>query len=116
MLVIFGSAIGMGLFIFLRVIVIILAQLKVSKNMHNRLIARVFQAPVNLFFDVTPIGKILNRFSKDLSIIDEEIFFDFGTFLAQVYQAFAALLVAGIVVPYIIVVIALFLIVGYCLF
>ena len=65
---------------------------------------------------MTPIGKILNRFSKDLNIIDEQIFFDFGTFLAQVYQAFAALLVAGIVVPYIIVVIALFLIAGFFLF
>jgi len=65
---------------------------------------------------VTPIGKILNRFSKDLAIIDEQLFFDFGTFLAQTYQAFASLLVAGIVVPWIIIVILLFLIFGFWLF
>ena len=73
---------GMGAFILLRVSMFILAQLKVSSVLHNRLISQVFQAPINLFFDVTPIGKILNRFSKDLAIIDEQLFFDFGTFLA----------------------------------
>ncbi len=107
---------GMGAFILLRVSMFILAQLKVSSVLHNRLVSQVFRAPINLFFDVTPIGKILNRFSKDLAIIDEQLFFDFGTFLAQTYQAFAALLVAGLVVPWIIIVIALFLICGFCLF
>ena len=47
------------------------AGLKVGKKLHNILIAYVFRAPINLFFDVTPIGKILNRFSKDLAVIDE---------------------------------------------
>lgn len=27
-------------------------------------------SPINLFFDVTPTGTILNRFSKDLQIMD----------------------------------------------
>jgi ABC-type multidrug transport system fused ATPase/permease subunit len=37
---------------------------------HNTVIEKVMSAPVNLFFDVTPIGKILNRFSRDLEILD----------------------------------------------
>lgn len=74
--------VGMAVFIFMRVGLFICVQLKASHVLHNRLIKYVFQAPVNLFFDITPIGKILNRFSKDLAIIDEQIFFDFGTFLA----------------------------------
>ena len=61
----------MGIFIFLRVALLIVPGLKVSSVLHNRLIKRVFNAPINLFYDVTPIGKILNRFSKDLAIIDE---------------------------------------------
>ena len=37
------------------------------------MIYRVMRAPINLFFDVTPIGRILNRFSKDLSVLDSEM-------------------------------------------
>jgi hypothetical protein len=34
------------------------------------MLAKVLRAPINLFYDVTPIGKILNRFSKDLQVMD----------------------------------------------
>lgn len=34
------------------------------------MIERVIAAPINLYFDVTPIGRILNKFSKDLNIIE----------------------------------------------
>ena len=30
------------------------------------MIDKVVHAPVNLYFDVTPIGRIMNKFSKDL--------------------------------------------------
>ena len=62
----------MGVFIFIRVTLFVnCAGLKASKGIHNRLIGRVFNAPINLYFDITPVGKILNRFSKDLAVIDE---------------------------------------------
>ncbi|KAG9397717.1 hypothetical protein AC1031_019161 [Aphanomyces cochlioides] len=41
-----------------------------SENMHNQLLRCVLRAPINLFFDVTPVGRILNRFSRDLDIVD----------------------------------------------
>ena len=56
------------------------AGLKVGKRLHNILIAYVFRAPINLFFDVTPLGKVLNRFSKDLAVIDEQIYYNLGAF------------------------------------
>lgn len=37
------------------------------------MIKTVANAPVNLYFDVTPIGRILNKFSKDLSAIETSI-------------------------------------------
>lgn len=30
-------------------------------------------APINLYFDKTPSGKILNRYSRDINKIDQEI-------------------------------------------
>lgn len=41
------------------------------------MISKVLNAPINLFFDVTPTGTILNRFSKDLTVLDEQIFYKF---------------------------------------
>lgn len=31
---------------------------------------KVLNAPINLYFDTTPIGRIMNRFSKDLQLIE----------------------------------------------
>ncbi|PKC07157.1 P-loop containing nucleoside triphosphate hydrolase protein [Rhizophagus irregularis] len=43
--------------------------LQASKKLYNQLLVRVIKAPLR-FFDTTPIGRILNRFSKDFEIID----------------------------------------------
>jgi ATP-binding cassette subfamily C (CFTR/MRP) protein 1 len=43
-----------------------------SELLHDRLLGATLQAPV-AFFDTTPIGRILNRFSSDLVTVDEEL-------------------------------------------
>jgi hypothetical protein len=37
------------------------------------MIKSVSSAPVNLFFDTTPIGRLLNKFSKDLNMLENEL-------------------------------------------
>lgn len=69
-LIIFGFSIGTAIFIFIRVAILMTSGLKVAQQIHNKTIELIFNSPINLFFDVTPIGKILNRFSKDLSVVD----------------------------------------------
>ncbi|CAG2117151.1 unnamed protein product, partial [Medioppia subpectinata] len=41
-----------------------------SKRLHNTIFIRLLRAPMAVF-DNNPIGRILNRFTKDLGIIDE---------------------------------------------
>ena len=41
-----------------------------SANLHYDMLESVIAGSVNKFFDVTPIGRILNRFTKDLDAID----------------------------------------------
>lgn len=42
-----------------------------GNKFHSDMIKRIFEAPINLFFDVTPTGLIINRFSDDLEKVEE---------------------------------------------
>ena len=46
---------------------------KCSKIIHRVMLKAVIEAPLNLFFDRVPAGRILNRFSDDLDKVDNEI-------------------------------------------
>eukprot|EP00026_Physarum_polycephalum_P001120 Phypoly_transcript_01121.p1 GENE.Phypoly_transcript_01121~~Phypoly_transcript_01121.p1 ORF type:complete len:574 (+),score=98.28 Phypoly_transcript_01121:2-1723(+) len=48
------------------------ASLKASTKFHDAVLARVFRAPVS-FFDSTPVGRILNRFSRDQDSLDDAL-------------------------------------------
>ena len=43
-----------------------------SVRLHYDLLRRILSVPV-AFFDVTPLGRILNRFSSDMLTVDEEL-------------------------------------------
>ena len=45
-----------------------------SKGFHTDIMMKVMNAPVNTFFDITPVGKILVRFSKDLEVFKGPLF------------------------------------------
>ncbi|OLY85367.1 Metal resistance protein YCF1 [Smittium mucronatum] len=51
-----------------------------AKIYHERMLKSVFGSPMS-FFDTTPIGRIINRFSRDQSVIDEELPSSFGAWL-----------------------------------
>lgn len=44
--------------------------MKASKKLHNQLFTNLLNVPMR-FFNKNPLGRILNRFSKDMGIIDE---------------------------------------------
>jgi len=57
---------------FLRMILVSFGSLAASRQLHDRLVASVFRARFT-FFDQTPNGQIMNRFSKDIETVDQEL-------------------------------------------
>lgn len=75
-----GSQIGIyaalgvaqAVILFLYSIILSLAGTEASKKLLHRAIHRVFRAPMS-FFDTTPLGRIMNRFSKDIDTMDNNL-------------------------------------------
>lgn len=47
-----------------------LGTLNAAKILHCKVLFNILRVPVTTFFDVTPLGRILNRFSKDIDTLD----------------------------------------------
>ncbi|CAI2362993.1 unnamed protein product [Moneuplotes crassus] len=58
---------------FVKYLLITLTSVNKTKRIHKKMIKRVLNAPINLYFDTTPSGLILNRFSNDMSAIDKQL-------------------------------------------
>uniref|UniRef100_A0A667Z5H1 Multidrug resistance-associated protein 4-like n=1 Tax=Myripristis murdjan TaxID=586833 RepID=A0A667Z5H1_9TELE len=59
---------------------------KCAQTLHNRMFSSILRTPVR-FFDVNPIGRILNRFSKDIGQLDSNMPWTFVDFI-QVRDTF----------------------------
>eukprot|EP00644_Phytophthora_capsici_P008361 jgi/Phyca11/64406/gw1.26.310.1 len=80
---------------FGRALMIIESCVRSSQNMHDELFRRVLRAPVTLYFDVTPMGQILNRFSNDLDQMDSILPQEYQLLLQNTSLAFGALIVSA---------------------
>ncbi|KAG2195149.1 hypothetical protein INT47_006598 [Mucor saturninus] len=56
----------------IRYMVLFAGSLEASKRIHAQLLDRILRAKVR-FFDTTPMGRIVNRFSSDLETIDQAV-------------------------------------------
>lgn len=57
---------------FLRMLIASLGSLAASRKVHSHLLKSIFGATF-AFFDRTPQGQIMNRFSKDIELVDQEL-------------------------------------------
>ncbi|KAL4498906.1 hypothetical protein ABPG73_003703 [Tetrahymena malaccensis] len=89
---------------FLKYIFYALISHSSNKNIHNKMIESLVRATV-LFFDTTPSGRILNRFSSDLGLVDQELPRNIINSL-QFIATFCVLLVTIIIInPYFIIIV-----------
>ncbi|KAG1687448.1 Canalicular multispecific organic anion transporter 1 [Nymphon striatum] len=79
---------------------------KTSAILHENMLTSLMKSPVS-FFDTTPVGRILNRFTKDMEILDNELLWDFTDVIKIAMKAFFAALVISVNFPKFLIIIIL---------
>ena len=72
--------------------------IKSAQNLHNSMTRTVLRAKVS-FFDTNPVGRILNRFSADVGITDDQLPSTLYDFIMCGLMCLAAITTASIVLP-----------------
>ncbi|BFZ00219.1 hypothetical protein BsWGS_03257 [Bradybaena similaris] len=75
------------------------ATLRASSHLHNIGFMQILHCPTS-FFDATPVGRIVNRFSADLDEIDVRLPMNAEVFLTNVLQVIASMAMIGYVSPW----------------
>jgi ABC-type multidrug transport system fused ATPase/permease subunit len=73
--------------------------LSISGNLFTMLIERIFGAPIDRFFDKTPVGRIMNRMGRDLQNIDANLFFNLSATVCLFGFALAPLCYLHAIMP-----------------
>ncbi|KAG8365653.1 hypothetical protein BUALT_Bualt18G0128400 [Buddleja alternifolia] len=75
---------------------LITSSLHAARKLHNAMINSILRAPM-VFFHTNPLGRIINRFAKDLGDIDRTVAPFANMFLNQVSQLISTFVLIGIV-------------------
>uniref|UniRef100_K3WSA8 Uncharacterized protein n=1 Tax=Globisporangium ultimum (strain ATCC 200006 / CBS 805.95 / DAOM BR144) TaxID=431595 RepID=K3WSA8_GLOUD len=96
------SALGLStaVFVLLRSLMIAYVGLRASRFLFDAMTMSLLQAPLR-FFDANPIGRIINRYSDDISSIDIELSFNLGCVLVAVITTTFQLATAIYVIQYV---------------
>ena len=87
-------------FSLIRSVLILWRSIKCSKLIHDNMMLSVIRAPINTFFDRIPTGRILNRISKDLVVLDDDIALSFGFVMVCFFSLFADIFICIFVGSY----------------
>ncbi|CAK9068911.1 unnamed protein product [Durusdinium trenchii] len=85
-------------FTLLRILMFQWSSLALAISMHQKALWAVLRSPMS-WLDTTPGGRIINRFSSDMSKIDLDLQGSMQNLLRAVCDLFASIMVAGAVLP-----------------
>ena len=83
-----------------KVLILTTLNYKLSDGFHTKIMQKVMNAPINTFFDITPVGKILVRFSKDLEIFKGGFFWCIIHLSNMIFGVASATVLLGSVSPW----------------
>jgi ABC-type multidrug transport system fused ATPase/permease subunit len=102
-MLIYSGICGLGMFlVMLRTLTWAGFIVTAAKQIHSDLLSTVLRLPM-AFFDSTPTGRIINRFSHDIAEIDTQLGVKIQDCLEQVLLMMSALLITVLLVPQLII-------------
>ncbi|KAI6887500.1 ATP-binding cassette glutathione S-conjugate transporter [Hortaea werneckii] len=95
----FAFGIGGAALVVLQTLILwIFCSIEASRKLHERMAYAIFRSPMS-FFETTPSGRILNRFSSDIYRIDEVLARTFNMLFANAARAIFTLVVISTSTP-----------------
>uniref|UniRef100_A0A671YDR5 ATP-binding cassette, sub-family C (CFTR/MRP), member 2 n=1 Tax=Sparus aurata TaxID=8175 RepID=A0A671YDR5_SPAAU len=91
--------VAQGLFVFLGTLLLANASVNASGILHSRLLRNILRVPM-VFFDTTPIGRVVNRFAKDIFTVDEAIPQSFRSWILCLLGVLGTLFVICLATPF----------------
>jgi len=89
---------GQSFFIFMYSLTLFWGAIKASRTLHRKLIVNILRLPMT-FFDTTPLGRIMNRLSKDIYGIDVTIPLCLRSFLQMFFDVLGMLVAVSYATP-----------------
>ena len=93
-----GLGFSQGVLVFLACFVQAFGSVMASGRLHHGLLVNVLHSPMS-FFESTPLGRIVNRFSKDIDMLDEVVPRSLAAFLRTCLQMVSAIFVISFAMP-----------------
>eukprot|EP00658_Telonema_sp_P-2_P038685 TRINITY_DN27705_c0_g1_i1.p1 TRINITY_DN27705_c0_g1~~TRINITY_DN27705_c0_g1_i1.p1 ORF type:complete len:1461 (-),score=356.90 TRINITY_DN27705_c0_g1_i1:130-4512(-) len=94
-----GLSIATMLLIWVRATAIALATIAAGRRMHSKALDAVFHTPTS-YFDDNPLGRIINRFSSDLQVIDVQMRMTLQGMLLSLFNLISTVGVALAATPF----------------
>jgi ABC-type multidrug transport system fused ATPase/permease subunit len=91
-----------GLTILIQSLTVNIGCIAAGKKLHQEILCRIFKAPL-MFFDATPQGRIINRFSQDIDVIDIILPEKFRSWFGCLLKVATVPFVIGIITPFFII-------------
>lgn len=98
-LIFLGLAVGTAVLTLLRAAIFARQTMVASRRMHNQLLERVLRAQPS-FFETNPLGRVLNRFSKDIDNMDIMLPVTTQDCLQIFFVALGAVMTISVILPW----------------
>jgi len=87
-----------GIFIVGASLTLYIGNVRAGRQLHAGILGNIARSPM-YFFDTTPVGRIMNRFSKDINTIDDIIAHNFLMWLQCLLRVVTVPVIVGISTP-----------------